>query len=280
MFKKNKLIKLRTNFIETNSKDTKDFLKVSPYIDKFTFNDKKTVAEILDVSWWKNYWSQLYLLKDIVFDKINFKVKEKIHLGIISDNLQISFLFCRLLTGKVMPKKGLSSGRLTSLKKIKIFNYLDSNKELKPGKTVDHLINHYLSISDKVINPTEIASLITQFGLQEILFKPINTIDKINLIRLKIFLLMIISEKIFALEELWNKLPNEDRVFLINPILQFANKYDLTILLCSELDFEINSFSKQIIYLKNKNILISLPAERYHSFFGSVKQVTKLLNNE
>lgn len=51
MFKKNNLIKLRTNFIDTTNKDTKDFLKVSPYIDKFTFNDKKTVAEILDVSW-------------------------------------------------------------------------------------------------------------------------------------------------------------------------------------------------------------------------------------
>lgn len=101
-----------------------------------------------------------------------------------------------------MPKKGLSSGRLTSLKKIKLFNYLDSNKELRPGKTVDHLINHYLSISEKGINPTELASLVTQFGLQEILFKSINSIDKFNLIRLKIFLLMIISEKIFALEEL------------------------------------------------------------------------------
>lgn len=277
MFKKNNLIRLRTNFIDTVNKDTKDFLKVSPYIDKFAFSDKKTVAEILDVSWWINYWSQLHLLKDVIFDKVNFKVKEKIHLGIISDNLETSFLFCRLLTGKVMPKKGLSSGRLTSLKKIKLFNYLDSNKDLKPGKTVDHLINHYLSISEKNINPTELASLITQFGLQEILFKHINGIDKINLIRLKIFLLMIISEKIFALEELWNKLPSEHRVFLINPILEFANKYDLTILLCSELDFEINSFSQQIIYLKNKNILISLPAERYHSFFGSIEQVTRII---
>lgn len=277
MFKKNNLIKLRTNFIDTTNKDSKDFLKVSPYIDKFAFNDKKTVAEILDVSWWKNYWSQMHLLKDIIFDKINFKVKEKIHLGIISDDLQTSFLFCRLLTGKVMPKKGLSSGRLTSLKKIKLFNYLDSNKELRPGKTVDHLINHYLSISEKGINPTELASLITQFGLQEILFKSINAIDKFNLIRLKIFLLMIISEKIFALEELWNKLPNEHRSFLISPILEFANKYGLTILLCSELDFEINSFSKQIIYLKNKDILISLPAERYHEFFGSIEQVTKII---
>lgn len=277
MFKKNNLIRLRTNFIDTVNKDAKDFLKVSPYIDKFAFSDKKTVAEILDVSWWINYWSQLHLLKDVIFDKVNFKVKEKVHLGIISDNLETSFLFCRLLTGKVMPKKGLSSGRLTSLKKIKLFNYLDSNKDLKPGKTVDHLINHYLSISEKNINPTELASLITQFGLQEILFKHINGIDKINLIRLKIFLLMIISEKIFALEELWNKLPSEHRVFLINPILEFANKYDLTILLCSELDFEINSFSQQIIYLKNKNILISLPAERYHSFFGSIEQVTRII---
>lgn len=277
MFRKNKLIQLRTNFIDTTNKDTKDFLKVSPYIDKFAFNDKKTVAEILDVSWWRNYWSQLHLLKDIIFDKINFKVKEKVHLGIISDDLATSFLFCRLLTGKVMPKKGLSSGRLTSLKRIKFFNYLDSNKELKPGKTVDHLINHYLTISEKPINPTEIASLITQFGLQEILFKPINSIDKTNLIRLKIFLLMIISEKILALEELWNRLPSEHRAFLINPIVEFANKYNLTVLLCSELDFEINSFSEQIIYLKNKNILISLPAERYHGFFGSIEQLTKII---
>ena len=41
MFKKNNLIKLRTNFIDTTSKDTKDFLKVSPYIDNLHLMTKK-----------------------------------------------------------------------------------------------------------------------------------------------------------------------------------------------------------------------------------------------
>ncbi|MBD5423036.1 MAG: ABC transporter ATP-binding protein [Mycoplasma sp.] len=211
-----------------------------------------------------------------IYDNINFEIFENERLAFLGPNGSGKTLTISTLAGFIKPKDGeikyMFDYEKTPYEKISVqFQDLRFPSSLTPKDLIEFTIK--LTNSGDMEN--EIIEGIKTFEIDKIMNTKISKLSGGQQQRINVFISMIGKPKILFLDEFTTGLDISIKDKLKDYILNFCDKYKITLVIISHDIDCIEDMADRIIILADKKIMIDAKVEDIITKFGSVKTMLK-----
>ena len=225
-------------------------------------------------------WSWKGFLKPKrLFKNISLKIYETNQIALLSNDIHRVFELAHILDDKqryLMHKKLVKPSTKTKINKIK--RKLTYEASLAGFNTVSDLINYVINLAENRITKSQLSVLVTTFGLELNLLDHPYQLDLNTTLKLKVLLKLLLAKRLCVLDEIWYRIPIKHRQYLLNIIDWYVKVNQICLVLCSDVDEEIQLLTNRIILIGEEKILVDLTLSRYLKIYRNVENLlTKIL---
>ncbi|CDN40580.1 hypothetical protein [Mycoplasma amphoriforme] len=225
-------------------------------------------------------WSWKSFLKPKrLFKNISLKIYETNQIALLSNDIHRVFELAHILDDKqpyLIHKKLVKPSAKTKINKIK--RKLTYEASLTGFNTVSDLINYVINLAENRITKSQLSVLVTTFGLELNLLDHPYQLDLNTTLKLKILLKLLLAKRLCVLDEIWYRIPIKHRQYLLNIIDWYVKTNRICLVLCSNVDEEIQLLTNRIILIGEEKILVDLTLSRYLKIYRNVDNLlTKIL---
>ncbi len=265
---------------DINNKKNQDILKVNPYdgIKHFVKKDaypKKALIEVKDMA---HYFKTKKGTK-VIYEHVNFEIFENERLAFLGPNGAGKTLTISTLCGVYKPKEGEIKYNFeyhhTPYERLSVqFQDLQFPSSLTPRD----LITFSLKLYGRDIhfeNDEEIKRGLDIFGISENLNTKMSKLSGGQQQRVNVFMAMLGKPKVLFLDEFTTGLDIAIKNKIQNYILEFCNKYQITLVIISHDIDCIEDMVDRIIILADKQIIMDAYTKDIIKEYGSVKKMLK-----
>ncbi|WP_027119936.1 hypothetical protein [[Mycoplasma] testudinis] len=243
---------------------------IQPFGTQAIKENAPTIVSLKNVSGKLHWIKKTHYRLSRLFYKLNFSIYQNRHTVLVSLNPLRTFELARMIDFTLNPGGGQIIRDDLTIDLIKLKKKFTYKAKLTGFKTVGDWINHVISFTNNPIPKSHLAILTTTFGFQNSLLSDPKRLDSYDLLKLKILLKLLSSKKICVLDEVWFRLPSQHRKYLIDAISDYVTINKLTLIICTDVDREIEEMGLQVILVGQKKILVNLQLQRYLKTFTSI----------
>lgn len=223
---------------------------------------------------WKNFLKPKRLFKNI-----SLKIYETNQIVLLSNDIHRVFELAHILDDKqryLINKTLVKPSTKTKINKIK--RKLTYETSLTGFNTVSDLINYVINLAENRITKSQLSVLVTTFGLELNLLDHPYQLDLNTTLKLKVLLKLLLAKRLCVLDEIWYRIPIKHRQYLLNIIDWYVKANQICLVLCSDIDEEIQLLTNRIILIGEEKILVDLTLSRYLKIYRNVDNLlTKIL---
>lgn len=225
-------------------------------------------------------WSWKSFLKPKrLFKNISLKIYETNQIVLLSNDIHRVFELAHILDDKqryLINKTLVKPSTKTRINKIK--RKLTYEASLAGFNTVSDLINYVINLAENRITKSQLSVLVTTFGLELNLLDHPYQLDINTTLKLKVLLKLLLAKRLCVLDEIWYRIPIKHRQYLLNIIDWYVKANQICLVLCSDVNEEIQLLTNRIILIGEEKILVDLTLSRYLKIYRNVENLlTKIL---
>lgn len=262
---------MKINWKDLKKKETiKDnpYDDIKPFIKKENYDETKVILKV------RNLKHQFKA--KLIYDNISFEFFDNERVAFLGPNGAGKTLTISTIAGIYKPKNGtieyLYDYKIKPYERISVqFQDLQFPSSLSPKDMIDFS----LELQDEAEPIEEIFEGLKTFELDEIVDRPMSKLSGGQQQRVNVFIAMLGKPKILVLDEFTTGLDISIKNKIQNYILDYCEKYKITLVIISHDIDCIETMVDRIILLANKQILVDAKTKDLICEFGSVKAFLK-----